>query len=281
MNGFICVNKAAGESSAREVSRIKKLAATPCGHMGTLDPMADGVLPVAIGKSARLFDYFLNKSKEYIATFRFGTDSDTLDITGNTVLRGDIPDEKEIIKVLPSFTGEIMQVPPKFSAKNVGGKRGYQLARAGVEFELPPKKVSIYSIDLLGKCSETDYKFRIVCGGGTYIRSLARDVAIACGAYAVMSALTRTASGPFKIENSVKTSELTAENFLDFVIPADSLLPFGDYFCDDETALKLFNGVEAECELSDGIYKIYAPDGSFYGLAEVRQTKIKVRTKLC
>ena len=140
-SGFINVNKAAGVSSAREVAVIKKLTGQACGHLGTLDPMACGVLPVAVGNATRLFDYFLTKRKRYIAEFTFGTDTDTLDTTGTiTAEGGRIPSEEEICAALPYLTGELMQVPPNYSAKNVNGARGYELARKGEVFTLPPKK---------------------------------------------------------------------------------------------------------------------------------------------
>lgn len=145
MTGFIVVNKAVGVSSAQEVNKIKRLTNTPCGHMGTLDPMASGVLPVAVGKASRLFDYFLDKRKTYTATFRFGIDSDTLDTTGNVIKTGaPVPDESTVCSVLDNLCGEVLQIPPRFSAKNIGGRRAYQIAREGKEFELPPKK-SYYS----------------------------------------------------------------------------------------------------------------------------------------
>ncbi len=204
MTGFITVDKAAGVSSACEVNLIKRLSGTPCGHMGTLDPMASGVLPVAIGNAARLFDYFLDKKKTYVANFEFGTDSDTLDTTGNIIsANGVVPSADEIMRALPSLCGEVLQIPPKFSAKNINGKRGYQLARAGVEFSLPPKKVNIYSIKLLKQISENTFSFEIECGGGTYIRSIARDLGKKLETCAVMSALVRTKSGCFTLENAV------------------------------------------------------------------------------
>ena len=154
MTGFINVFKEEGASSAQEVNRIKRLLKTPCGHMGTLDPMASGVLPIAAGNAARLFDYFLDKRKKYVAQFRFGVDSDTLDTTGQMRENaGYVPTNLQISDILQEFVGEINQVPPRYSAKNVSGKRGYQLARDGVEFELPPKKVNIYSIKLLRQSS--------------------------------------------------------------------------------------------------------------------------------
>lgn len=281
MIGFINLNKAAGESSAKEVSVIKRLSHTPCGHMGTLDPMASGVLPVAIGNACRLFDYFLSKRKTYVATFRFGEDYDTLDTTGEIVKGGGrVPSAEEIEKVIPKLVGEIMQVPPRYSAKSVGGKRGYELARSGVDFVLPPKKVSVYRIELLEKVGTERFSFRIECGGGTYIRSIARDMAELLDTYAAMCALVRTQSGPFEIENAVPSSALTEENLGGYLIPADSLLPFESFHADGVTAKRLFNGLTVKCNLKDGIYKIYNVN-DFYGLATVEAGNIKVRTKLC
>ncbi|MDE7453460.1 MAG: tRNA pseudouridine(55) synthase TruB [Clostridia bacterium] len=282
MTGFIIVNKEVGTSSAREVSIIKRLTNTPCGHMGTLDPMASGVLPIAIGNAARLFDYFLNKRKTYIAEFKFGADSDTLDTTGYiTATGGRVPQESEIVQILPSLCGEVMQIPPNYSAKNVGGKRGYQLARLGVQFELPPKKVNIYSIKFLEKKSTDSFTFEIECGGGTYIRSIARDLGKSLNTCAIMSALVRTRSGCFDIKDAVKTDGLTPTNFENFIIATDSVLPFDSVYPTEYEAKKLFNGLSVPCALSDGLYKIYFTDGSFYGLAEAKANNLKVRTKLC
>ncbi len=282
MTGFINVNKAAGASSAREVAIIKRLTGTPCGHMGTLDPMADGVLPVAVGNAARLFDYFLQKKKTYVATFRFGDDYDTLDTTGTVIKSGGrVPDKSEILKVIPSLAGEVMQIPPRYSAKNINGKRGYELARSGVEFELPPKKVVIDGIKLLKRQSDSEFVFEIECGGGTYIRSIARDMAESLGTYAAMSALTRTKSGVFTIADSVPTEKLNKDNIFDFLIPCDSVLPYESIYVQGQTAKKVFNGLAAPCGYADGIYKIYNNERNFYGIAEVNGGRLKVRTKLC
>jgi len=282
MTGFIVIDKAQGVSSAREVGIIKRLTGTSCGHLGTLDPMASGVLPVAIGNAARLFDYFLDKHKTYVADFEFGTDSDTLDTTGKILKTGEyVPSEQEIKSALFGMCGEIMQIPPNYSAKNIGGRRGYQLARSGVEFELPPKKVHIYSIELLKKVSENTYSFEIECGGGTYIRSIARDLGKKLGTCAVMSALVRTKSGCFDISNAVKSDVLTTDNIRNFIIATDDVLPFESIYPTERDAKKLFNGLSVPCSLDDGIYKIYFTDGSFYGLAEAKLRNLKVRTKLC
>lgn len=282
MTGFINIDKAAGVSSAREVAVIKRLTGMPCGHMGTLDPMASGVLPVAIGNAARLFNYFLDKRKKYIATFRFGVDSDTLDTTGNLVEGAwRIPQRGEIEAVLPDFLGEIEQVPPKYSAKNVGGKRGYQLARSGIEFTLLPKKVTIYSIKLIGLPNKDEYAFEIECGGGTYIRSIARDLGEKLNTKAVMSALCRTESGAFKIERAVKSEMLSVDNVNNFIFPTESFLPFDEFHPSGAEAKRLFNGLPADVSLPDGTYKIFKLDGSFYGLADVNLSSMRIKVKLC
>lgn len=282
MTGFINVCKEEGVSSAQAVNTIKRLTGTPCGHMGTLDPMASGVLPVAIGNAARLFDYFLTKNKTYIATFKFGVDADTLDITGKIIYEGGlIPTKSQIQSVLGEFVGEIEQIPPKYSAKCVNGKRGYQLAREGVEFELKPKKVTVHDMKLLGQVSENEYQFQIECGGGTYVRSLARDIGSKLDTCAIMSALVRTKSGVFTIENAVHVSDLTKENIGSFLIKTQDVLSFESIYPTRAEAKKLFNGLSIATALNDGTYKIFDDLGAFYGLAEVNRGILKVRTKLC
>ena len=132
--GFLNLDKPSGLTSSTLVNKCKWLSGVPCGHMGTLDPLASGVLPVGIGNATRLFDYFLEKDKEYIAEFTFGETSDSLDSTMETQKGGFIPTEAEIKSVLSSLCGEVYQIPPKYSAKNVNGMRSYDLARAGVSF---------------------------------------------------------------------------------------------------------------------------------------------------
>ena len=277
--GFLNVDKPSGMTSSAVVNRIKRLTGLPCGHMGTLDPLASGVLPVGIGNATRLFEYFLNKQKEYIAEFTFGADSDTRDSTGELVRGGRIPTAEEIERILPDFEGEIMQVPPKYSAKNVGGRRGYDLARAGIEFELEPKKVRIDEVALLGGEGDV-FRFRIRCGGGTYIRSLARDIAGKLGTKAVMSGLRRTKSGYFKIEEAVPFDALAGENIEELIIPTESVLPYETIVLTCPRAEKIFCGVPASTDYADGEYKIYR-DGIFYGIAEVRNKRAKIKTKLC
>ena len=284
--GFFNIDKPSGIVSSTVVNKLKWLTGVPCGHMGTLDPLASGVLPVGVGNATRLFDYFLEKEKEYIAEFTFGVDSDTLDSTGVLVKGGRVPAAAEIEEVLPQFFGDIMQVPPKYSAKNVNGRRGYELARAGVEFELPAKKVHIYGMELMGRAEDKEdtYRIKIRCGGGTYIRSLARDIADALGTKAVMSALNRTQSGCFLLPEAIPFSVLEEDPSVaaleELIIPTERVLPFDDLLLSEKQSEKLFNGLKVGVDEEDGLYKIYK-EGSFYGIAEVVNGMAKAKTKLC
>lgn len=286
--GFFNVDKPSGVVSSVAVNRIKWLTGTPCGHMGTLDPLAHGVLPVGVGNATRLFDYFLEKRKEYIAEFTFGVQSDTLDSTGELIEGGRIPTEEEIVAALPSLCGDVMQMPPKYSAKNVNGKRGYELARAGVEFTLTPKQVRIESLELLGKSQEQSDTFRvkIVCGGGTYIRSIGRDLAEMLGTHAVMSSLWRTQSGVFTKDNAIPLEwflrdDITPEELEEKIIPTDRVLPYPVLQLSGNGWQRVYNGVAVATDACDGLYKFYNDDGSFYGIAEVKDGRAKLKTKLC
>ncbi len=278
MNGFLNLYKPAGMSSAYLLNGLKRiLKGETVGHMGTLDPLASGVLPVAIGKSTRLFDYLLDKKKEYEATVTFGFETDTLDLEGKTVFTSDIiPTEEDVKAAASTLIGEIMQVPPIFSAKCVNGKRSYKLARKGVAVDLPPKKVTVYSIEVLSR-NENSYNIKIVCGGGTYIRAIARDLGRLCGSRATMTALCRTASGIFKAETAVTLEQLKAADDISALLlkPQDAI-DYPEIKLDELSAKRLFNGLIDEFNYSDGIYKVFAPDG-FYGVGEMKSGKLKVK----
>lgn len=279
--GFINIDKETGVSSSAIVNKLKWITGVPCGHMGTLDPLASGVLPVGVGNATRLFDYFLEKRKEYIAEFEFGVSSDTLDITGELKTEGRIPTANEIEEVLPSLVGRISQLPPKYSAKCVNGRRGYELARAGIEFELAPKEVDIYSLALLGKGKrENSYELKIECGGGTYVRSIGRDIAAALSTSAVMSELRRTKSGVFFAENAVKIDEITPENVNEYLIPTESVLPFARLDVSERDREKLLNGLSVQTDAPSATYKFYRGE-EFYGLATVENGLVKLTKKLC
>ncbi|MBQ7880142.1 MAG: tRNA pseudouridine(55) synthase TruB [Clostridia bacterium] len=282
--GFFNIDKPSGLTSSTVVNKCKWLSGVPCGHMGTLDPLANGVLPVGVGNATRLFDYFLDKDKEYIAEFTFGVTSDTLDSTVELTQTGRIPTAAEITAVLPAFSGEQLQMPPKYSAKSVNGRRGYELARAGVEFELQPKKVRIDGVELIEQIADDIFRFKIRCGGGTYIRSIARDIAEKLDTFAVMSALTRTQSGVFTLDKALPYAELekdpTVEDLQRFLIPTESVLPFATLTLIGNAERRFFNGLAVETDEKDGLYKVYQ-GGAFYGIAEVKGGKAKAKTKLC
>ena len=269
-------------SSAAAVSKVKRIVGISCGHMGTLDPLASGVLPVAFGNASRLFNYLLDKKKTYRAVFRFGIDTDTLDSTGTILHEGGyIPDFAEIKDSLRFFVGKIEQVPPAFSAKSIGGVRAYHLARQGKEVALTAKRVSIYSIQLTARLSENEFEFLIVCGGGTYIRSLARDIAAKCNTCAVMTALVRERSGVFDLKDSVSPEMLmlNAENWQDFAVPPDAVFDMPAVDVSDRDAVKLRNGLKTACSYADGEYKLYL-NGEFYGIAQADAGLLRAKVKL-
>ena len=278
-SGFINLNKPSGISSAAAVGRIKRLTGIACGHMGTLDPMASGVLPVAVGNASRLFNYLLNKEKVYRAVFRFGLETDTLDALGTVVRNGEkIPDQSEINDKLRFFVGEIEQFPPAYSAKNVNGVRAYQLARQGKPVVLEAKKVVIRSLSITQKISDDSFEFLISCGGGTYIRSLCRDIAKACKTVATMTSLVREKSGVFMLENSCTAEQLTKENWREFLIAPDAVFDFPALDFDGEQARRLRNGLSVEYP-RDGEYKLYLDD-DFYGIACAEGGVLRAKVKL-
>lgn len=285
MNGFVNIIKPENMSSALAVMLIKKkikkhYGKQTLGHMGTLDPMASGVLPMGINQANRLFDYLLDKQKTYIAEFSFGTETDTLDITGVVVKTCDkIPTIDEINKKISLLVGDIEQIPPKFSAKNIDGKRGYELARAGVDFELKPKTVTVLDFKCTRQIDEKTFEFAITCKGGTYVRSLCRDLAYLLGTVAVMSKLRRSACGVFTEQNAVLLQDfIDAENIENYIIKADEVVAFQKLKLNERQAKKLLNGVFTEqYEVSDGLYRIYTPEG-FWGIGEVLEKVLKMKT---
>ncbi len=277
MTGFFNIYKREGISSAYCVNRLKRLTKMPCGHMGTLDPLAEGVLPIGAGNATRLFDYFLGKEKKYLARFRFGFTSDTLDRESEVRVAGMVPSKSLIEEILPSFTGEISQRPPAYSAICVDGKRSYELARKGRDVALPARTVKIFSLALTQQTGEDEFEFEIVCGGGTYIRSLARDMGEKLQTGAYMTKLLRTAAGPFLSERAVPLDDLTPENIQDHLIPAESVLPFEPLEVTDE---RFFHGVHVPVAAQDGMYRLYR-EGFFYGTGVVENGLLRPDKKLC
>ena len=279
MTGFINIIKPSGMSSAYAVGAVKKKFNCPCGHMGTLDPMAEGVLPVGIGKASRLFQYLLDKEKTYIARFIFGYSTDTLDITGQEVEKTKtIPTKSQIDSVLNNFIGKISQIPPKYSAKCINGKRGYELARKGVDFSLEAKEVEILDIKCLSQISEREFEFKIDCKGGTYIRSLARDIAKSVDSLGIMSKLTRTKCGIFTMENGIGVKELLdATDYMKFVIPSDHAVSFEKLNLTANQAQKILDGVYENYGFNDGIYRVYN-QANFIGVGKVENGILRINS---
>ena len=277
MKGFINVLKPEGMSSAAVVGKVKKKFNSPAGHMGTLDPMASGVLPVGIGKASRLFQYLIDKEKTYVARFKFGFTTDTLDVTGAVTDRtGIVPTREKIESVLNEFIGGIDQVPPKYSANCIDGKRGYQLARKGVDFVLEAKKVTVLNIECLSQTDEDEFEFKIDCKGGTYIRSLARDIAFKCGSLGTMSSLVRTASGIFNFENGIAFDDFVRlEDVEKYIIPADQAVSFPKINLTAKQAQKILDGVFDDLGIADGIYRVYN-ENEFWGIGSSEKGVLKI-----
>ncbi|MEG1527747.1 MAG: tRNA pseudouridine(55) synthase TruB [Clostridia bacterium] len=270
MDGFIIIDKLQGISSAKAVAVVKRLTKAKVGHLGTLDPDATGVLPVAIGKATKLFDYLTFKQKKYIAEYTFGVSTDTLDASGVvTDTTAIIPTKDMVLRALSGFIGEIEQLPPNYSALSIGGVRAYKLARSGAEFNLAPRKVMIYNYQLLEQTEPNKYTFEILCGGGTYIRSLARDLGNVTGSLAIMSKLRRTQSGCFTLKNSVLLDTLKESGQIDeYLLPIDyALTDLPRIDIDSEFYRQLSNGVKIPFNQQiDGKFVVYC-NGTLFGIA--------------
>lgn len=217
LHGWLVLDKPVGLGSTQAVSAVKralKAGGYPrvkVGHGGTLDPLASGVLPVALGEATKLSGRMLDADKEYDFAVRFGVETDTLDAEGEVVARSDRrPTRAEVEAVLPRFTGEIEQMPPAFSALKVDGRRAYDLARAGEEVELKARKVSVHSLQILPGTGEdrAEVTLRATVSKGTYIRSLARDIALALDTVGHVTMLRRTRAGPFGLERAISLDKL-------------------------------------------------------------------------
>ncbi len=271
MTGFVNILKESGMTSSDVVVKVRgilrRATGQKCkvGHLGTLDPMATGVLPIAIGNATRLFDISLDKTKTYVAEFQFGLMTDTIDSTGIIQSQDHkIPNISEIEAVLPRLIGKIDQIPPLYSAKSIDGKRAYKYAREGKIVELEPKQIEIFDIKLIDIDNNSDndcadkFSFVIVCSSGTYIRSIARDMGELLGTKAIMSSLKRTESGPFYIENAVALTDFEQDplnNILDIDIMLNRMSFVNiDTEINQNVAYCLINGIKmsrGEARLQD------------------------------
>lgn len=250
MFGFLNINKPEGITSFDVIAKLRKiLKIKQIGHSGTLDPFATGVLPVCIGKATKLIDY-LGKNKEYIATIKFGADTDTYDKDGQVIKTYDSKiSENELSEILNDFQGEIEQIPPIYSAIKINGKKLYEYARKGENIEIKPRKVIIYKIELL----EFDYenqnaRILVNCSKGTYIRSISYDIGqkLNCGGY--LTGLVRTKSGEFNLEtainlDSIESIEIAEKNLINPL----NILNKPKYNLSDLEKDKVIHGMPIKC----------------------------------
>lgn len=245
--GFLVVDKPRGMTSNQAVGNVRKATGVKkVGHAGTLDPLATGVLVLAVGKVTRLIKYVQEQEKEYVATALFGVSTDTLDADGAVLSREPMDfSEADIEALVPRFTGTISQVPPMVSALKKDGRRLYEMARAGEVVEREARQVMVHELEILsvGAPPYPEVEFRVVCGKGTYVRSLADDMASVLGGCAHLTALRRTRIGSFGVRDSVTIDDL--ENWKSYLItPADAMSGLPRVTVDDETARGVRNGMQ-------------------------------------
>jgi tRNA pseudouridine55 synthase len=269
--GVLNLNKPTGETSRDVVDRVSRpLRGTKVGHAGTLDPLASGVLVVCVGAATRLIEYVQRLRKTYRTVVRLGSRSDTLDADGRVVEVADapVPGEAAVRSALGGQIGTILQMPPQFSALKVEGRRAYDLARAGHEVELAPRPVAIHRIELLGYAWPR-LELEIECGGGTYIRSIARDVGEALGCGGLVEVLTRTQIGQFLLEDANDPRTLTAEAIPGLLRPPLDAVP--------DLSRLVLSTVEAEAIVRGqpivgsapaGEVALIGPDGTLVAIAE-------------
>lgn len=287
MTGIIVLDKPKGITSFGVVAAVKRITGEKkCGHTGTLDPMATGVMTVMLGGATRFCELLPNHNKSYRAKILLGTVTDTLDITGKVLETREVNVTRaQFEAVLSRFTGEISQLPPMFSAVCVDGKRLYELARKGIEAERKERRVTIYSSRPVNANEETgEYEIDVDCSAGTYIRTLAADIGECLGCGAVLSQLRRTSANGFSVENAVTLEELKEMNgFDDILISVDRAL--GSYAAVTVTAaqaVRFKNGGELDlgrisCPQQSGFCRVYSPEGEFLGLGEATQQALKVK----
>lgn len=286
INGFLNIYKEQGYTSFDVVAKLRGiLKQKKIGHTGTLDPMAEGVLLVCLGNATKMCELLTEKNKSYTCTMLLGSTSDTEDASGVVEKVTDCyPGESEVAQAVMGFVGDYMQIPPMYSAIKVNGKKLYELARQGQVIDRAPRPVTIHSIDIK-KLELPRVTFDVVCSKGTYIRSLCRDIGEELGCGALMESLVRTEVKGFKIEDSLKLSDverLFSEGRLaDYVMAADMLMPDLPRLHVKASAAKLLsngNRMRPDCFDEGCIYKytlvrIYDEAGDFAALYEYREDK--------
>lgn len=275
--GIIPINKPSGWTSFDVVNKIKHLVRPlKVGHLGTLDPMATGVLLVTVGKATKLFDIMQEKRKTYIAKFKLGVLTDTLDSTGEILEEQEVRgiSKSMVVDAMQKFVGNIEQVPPKYSAKSVNGTRAYTLARNNVDFVLPAKKVTVYNIELID-FAENVIELKIECGSGTYIRSLGRDIAKELNTVATMTELQRIQVGNVSVDKCFEVKEIQKEQVFEYVMEINNFLSFEEIKLTEQESKKLLNGLILDVNVNDGIYKLNDVDDTI-ALVKIDNFKAKM-----
>ena len=289
MTGILIVDKPDGITSFQAVARVRKFTGEKkCGHTGTLDPMATGVLTVMLGRATSFLNYLPDKDKEYTATVKLGVVTDTLDITGKILETRDFDvTYDELLQTLKGFDGEIEQTPPMYSAVSVNGKRLYELARQGKEIERPVRKVKIYSSEIISFDEKAgEFTFSVGCSSGTYIRSLVADIGEKVGCGATLTALRRVKANGFTMSDAMSLEEI--KTLCENNEISNRLIKLDTIFCDypeitvsDAQAVRFLNGgfLAAErlknCK-AEGLYRIYDGNRTFLGLGRFGNGEMKV-----
>ena len=284
-DGILLVDKPAGMSSHDVVNVARRaLGERRIGHAGTLDPFATGLLVVMVGRATRLLPYLQGEPKEYEATIRFGAETDTEDLHGSVVREAPLPSRSAIEAAMPALTGEIDQVPPAFSAKRVDGRRAYDLARSGAVVDLPPVRIVVHEWTPLawreqdGGIAEVDVRIR--CGGGTYIRSLARDLARLAGSAAHLVALRRTASGCFRVDDA-DSIEALRDGRVSLRSALDGLPHLAREVLDADAVTRIVRGIAVEATVPGELGAlVHAETGALVAVAERRGEQWQPRVVL-
>ena len=272
MNGIVIIDKPQGWTSQDVTARLRRVFNTRrIGHGGTLDPMATGVLPVFVGRGTRGVEFFEHAEKTYETVLRPGITTDTEDITGTVLTQVEAHITAEMVEaVLPQFRGDILQVPPMYSALKVNGQKLYDLARKGKEVERQPRPITIHELTLLG-VQEDGIHLRVRCSKGTYIRTLCKDLGEALGCGGCMAALRRVQAGEYTISESVPLQQLLeTDDPQQYLRPVDSM--FRNYpavTLSPKQELRCRNGNSFSVTMEPGTYRAYGQNGEFLMLAKV------------
>ena len=276
-NGVIIIDKPQGWTSMDVCAKLRGMFHEKrVGHAGTLDPMATGVLPVFLGRATRAVEYAADGAKEYHAVLRLGTVTDTQDVTG-TVLETRLVNltAADIEAVLPRFRGDIEQIPPMYSAIKVGGQKLYDLARKGREVERKPRPVTIHALELGEQLSETDFRLRVGCSKGTYIRTLCHDIGQALGCGATMAQLRRTCAAGYTLEQAVTLEQVqAAENPTVLLAGVDSCFAHLPALTLTAAQSKCVRNGMAFTYPNEGEWRVYDPNGEFLAVCRTEDGKM-------